>query len=43
MLAEVEFETKEEAQRFQPPSWLGTDVTFSGEYQNSRLALRPQL
>ena len=43
LLAEVEFETKEEAQRFQPPSWLGTDVTFSGEYQNSRLALRPQL
>ncbi len=43
LLAEVEFETKEEAQRFQPPSWLGTDVTFSGEYQNRRLALRPQL
>lgn len=39
MLAEVEFKTKEEAERFTPPSWFGRDVTFSGEYQNSRLAL----
>lgn len=39
MLAEVEFETKEEAERFTPPSWFGKDVTFSGEYQNSRLSL----
>lgn len=40
MLAEVEFKTKEEAQSFQPPQWFGKDVTFSGEYQNSRLALK---
>lgn len=39
MLAEVEFETREEAERFVPPDWFGRDVTFSGEYQNSRLAL----
>ena len=39
MLAEVEFKTKEEAECFTPPDWFGRDVTFSGEYQNSRLAL----
>lgn len=39
MLAEVEFKTKKEAEDFQPPKWFGRDVTFSGEYQNSRLAL----
>ena len=38
MLAEVEFETVEEAEAFTPPEWFGRDVTFSGEYQNSRLA-----
>ena len=40
MLAEVEFKSEEEARRFVPPAWFGRDVTFSGEYQNSRLALR---
>lgn len=40
MLAEVEFKTKEEAENFNPPLWFGKDVTFSGEYQNSRLALQ---
>lgn len=38
MLAEVEFETEEEANSFIPPEWFGMDVTFSGEYQNSRLS-----
>ena len=38
MLAEVEFASVEEANRFTPPSWFGEDVTFSGEYQNSRLS-----
>lgn len=37
-LAEVEFPDKEEAENFVPPSWFGEDVTFSGEYQNSRLS-----
>lgn len=38
VLAEVEFSTEEEAMAFQPPEWFGRDVTFSGEYQNSKLA-----
>lgn len=41
ILAEVEFETVEEAKAFVPPEWFGRDVTFSGEYQNSRLAGLP--
>ncbi len=40
MLAEVEFATKEAALAFTPPDWFGEDVTFSGEYQNSRLSQR---
>lgn len=40
LLVEVEFETKEQADGFDAPAWFGRDVTFSGEYQNSRLALR---
>lgn len=38
VLAEVEFPTEEEAMAFEAPEWFGRDVTFSGEYQNSRLA-----
>lgn len=38
VLAEVEFETEEEAKSFEAPEWFGEDVTFSGEYQNSRLS-----
>lgn len=38
ILAEVEFPTLEEAEAFIPPRWFGPDVTFSGEYQNSRLS-----
>ena len=38
ILAEVEFPTEEEALSFQPPKWFGRDVTFTREYQNSRLA-----
>lgn len=38
ILVEVEFETEEQANAFLPPDWFGEDVTFSGEYQNSRLA-----
>ncbi|MBE7721717.1 MAG: CYTH domain-containing protein [Lacrimispora celerecrescens] len=41
MLAEVEFPDREEAENFIPPSWFGEDVTFSGEYQNSRLSRLP--
>lgn len=39
MLAEVEFSSQEEALSFTPPSWFGEDVTFSGQYQNSKLSL----
>jgi len=34
----VEFPTEEEAMAFKAPEWFGRDVTFSGEFQNSRLA-----
>ena len=37
-LAEVEFETEEEANAFIPPSWFGEDVTFSDKYHNSTLS-----
>lgn len=39
ILAEVEFPTEEEANSFVPPDWFTKDVTFSGEYQNSKLAM----
>ena len=35
---EVEFANEEEAKAFNPPAWFGEDVTFSGEYHNSRLS-----
>lgn len=38
LLAEVEFETEEEANNFTPPEWFGEDVTFSGKYHNSQLS-----
>lgn len=38
ILAEVEFPTEEAALSFIPPDWFGQDVTFTGEYQNSRLS-----
>lgn len=38
VLAEVEFPTLEMAEQFVPPVWFGKDVTFSGEYQNSKLS-----
>lgn len=40
-LAEVEFETEEEANSFVPPEWFGEDVTFSTAYHNSTLSKRP--
>lgn len=40
VLAEVEFEMKEEAERFVPPAWFGEDVTFSSNYHNSTLSKR---
>lgn len=40
VLAEVEFETEEEANSFIPPKWFGEDVTFSSQYHNSTLSQR---
>lgn len=40
ILAEVEFEDEKSAHEFCPPPWFGRDVTFSGEYQNSRLSMQ---
>lgn len=37
-LVEVEFPNEEEARSFLPPLWFGRDVTFTGEFQNSRLS-----
>lgn len=39
-LAEVEFQTEEEANAFIPPAWFGEDVTFSTKYHNSTLSQR---
>ncbi|MEG0565477.1 MAG: CYTH domain-containing protein [Hungatella sp.] len=38
ILAEVEFSTEKDATEFVAPDWFGKEVTFSGEYQNSRLS-----
>lgn len=39
-LAEVEFDTENEANSFVPPEWFGEDVTFSTKYHNSTLSQR---
>ena len=39
ILAEVEFESVEEATSFVPPSWFGEDVTGNKNYTNASLAL----
>jgi adenylate cyclase len=36
--AEVEFESEDEADRFDPPEWLGDEVTGDERYLNERLA-----
>ena len=38
ILAEVEFESIEQAQAFIPPAWFGEDVTENREYSNSTLS-----
>ena len=40
ILAEVEFSSEDEANQFVPPAWFGREVTFTGEYQNSVLAMK---
>ena len=38
VLAEVEFNSEDEAKSFVPPKWFSDDVTFSGKYHNSYLS-----
>ena len=38
ILAEVEFESEEQAKTFVPPVWFGEDVTFDGRYHNSYMS-----
>jgi CYTH domain-containing protein len=38
VLAEVEFETREDAEKFSPPAWFKEDVTLNPEYSNSFLS-----
>ena len=38
ILAEVEFESEEQANAFVPPVWFGEDVTFDGRYHNSYMS-----
>lgn len=40
VLAEVEFDTEEEALAFTPPDWFTEDVTLCGEYHNSKMSKR---
>ena len=39
VLAEAEFETEAAAAAFEPPAWLGRDVTADARFKNQRLAL----
>ena len=38
VIAEVEFDTQEEAAGFQPPAWFEKDVTMDRRYHNSNLS-----
>jgi adenylate cyclase len=38
VLAEIEFPSQAESRRFQPPAWLGEEVTGDDRYSNRRLA-----
>ena len=38
ILAEVEFESEEEANRFAPPDWFAEDVTHDTNYHNSTMS-----
>jgi len=40
IMAEVEFETKEEAESFTAPDWFGEDVTYNLDYHNSNMSKR---
>ncbi len=40
VVAEIEFPTEDEARAFEPPAWLGEDVTGDERYLNETLATR---
>lgn len=40
MVAELEFDSEEAAQRFQPPSFLSREISSETVYKNSRLAMQ---
>jgi CYTH domain-containing protein len=40
VIAEIEFESEEQASAFEPPPWLGEDVTGDPRYRNESLATR---
>jgi adenylate cyclase len=40
IVAEVEFESEQASAAFEPPGWLGTEVTGDARYANQRLALK---
>jgi adenylate cyclase len=39
VVGEVEFDSEESSQRFEPPRWLGQEVTGRDEYANESLAI----
>jgi adenylate cyclase len=38
VVAEVEFDSEDQARAFEPPDWIGEDVTGDGRYLNETLA-----
>ena len=40
LVAEVEFRSEEESERFQPPDWCGREVTDETRYSNAELAAK---
>jgi CYTH domain-containing protein len=40
VVAEIEFDSEEEARRFEPTAWMGEDVTGDERYLNETLATR---
>ncbi len=38
VMAEVEFDSKEQADSFKTPDWFGEEVTFDGRYHNSYMS-----
>jgi CYTH domain-containing protein len=40
VVVEVEFETEEEAEKFNPPTWFGEDISKNKEYRNKVLAYK---